>query len=105
MSLQDLFNIKVNILRITSTPGAMGATEVANVLHSNLPCRISWKRGNEKVMFDKDTYLRDAKLFCSVVDVTKDDRVQYGARTYQVVDVDNAHNMGEFLTLTLKLVE
>jgi head-tail adaptor len=39
------------------------------------------------------------------VDVTKDDRVQYGARTYQVVDVDNAHNMGEFLTLTLKLVE
>lgn len=105
MSLESLFNVKVNVLRITSTTTGMGQTEVSNVLHYNLPCRISWKKGNQKIFFNKETYFRDAKLFCSVVDITVKDRIQYGSRIYQIVEVDNAHNMNRFLTLTLKLVE
>ena len=105
MSLQSLFNVKVNILRITNTPSAMGQTEVVNVSHHNLPCRINWKSGSQKIFFDKDTYFRDAKLYCNVVDVTVKDRVQYGTRTYQIVDVNNPHEMNRFLILTLKLVE
>lgn len=105
MSLQSLYNIKVNIIRIANTTAAMGVTETETVLHRNLPCRISWKNGSQKIMFGKDTYYRDGKLFCSVVDVTTKDRVLYDSVTYKIVDVDNAHNMGRFLTLTLKLVE
>lgn len=105
MSLEKLFNSKVNILRIATTSGAMGGTEVKNVLHNNLLCRISWKKGSQKIMFFKDSYFRDGKLFCSVVDITTDDLVQYNNVEYEIVDVDNAHNMDRFLTVTLKLIK
>lgn len=105
MSLQGLFNAKVNILRITSTPSAMGPTEVANVLHHNLSCRINWKSGTQKIFFDKETYFRDAKLYCNVVDVTVKDRVRYGTKTYQIVDVSNIDEAGRYMSLDLKLVE
>ena len=99
------FNKKVNILRITNTTTAMGQTEVSNVLHNNLPCRINWKRGSEKIFFNKDTYFRDAKLFCRVVDITGKDRVQYNSKTYRIVDVSNADESSRFLVLDLRIVE
>lgn len=105
MSFQSLLNAKVNILRITSTPGAMGETESVNVLHYELACRINWKRGMQKIFFDKDTYFRDGKLYCNVVDITVNDRVQYGSKIYQIVDVNNVDEVGKFLVLDLKLVE
>ena len=99
-------NSKVNVIRITKTAGALGGwTEVEAVLHSNLPCRINWKRGSEKIFFAKDTYFRDAKLYCKVVDVTVEDKVQYNSRTYDIVDVNNVDEAGRFLVLDLKLVE
>lgn len=105
MSLQSLLNKKVNILRITSTTGAMGQTEVSNVLHRDLPCRINWKTGSKRIFFNKETYFRDARLYCSVIDVTVKDRVQYGTRTYQIVDVADVDEAGRLMTLDLKLVE
>jgi len=99
------FNSKVNILRITNTPSAMGQTEVANVLHNNLPCRINWKRGSEKIFFAKNSYFRDGKLYCRVVDVTVKDRVQYKSKIYQIVDVNNVDEVNRFLVLDLKLIE
>ena len=105
MSLQNLFNAKVNILRITSTPGAMGETEVANVLHHNLSCRINWKSGTQRILFNKDTYFRDGKLFCSVVDITTEDRVQYGSVIYEIVGMNNVDEVGKFLVLDIKLVK
>lgn len=96
---------KVNILRITNTTSAMGQTEVPNVLYRNLPCRINWKRGSEKIFFGKETYFRDAKLFCRVVDIITKDRIQYGNKTYQIVDVANADESNRFLALDLKLIE
>jgi hypothetical protein len=83
----------------------MGQTEVVNVLHNNLPCRFNWKNGAEKVVFDKDTYYRDGKMYCIVVDITTEDRVQYGAVTYEIVDVNNTDEVGKFLVLTIKLVQ
>lgn len=99
------FNAKVNILRITSTVGAMGQTEVANVLHNNLPCRINWKSGAQRISFDKETYFRDGILFCKVIDVTVKDRVQYGSRIYEIVDVGNPDERSRRMVLSIKLVE
>lgn len=99
------FKSKVNILRITSTATAMGQTEVVNVLHNNLPCRINWKRGSEKIFFAKNTYFRDAKLFCRVIDVTVKDRVEYNGTVYQIVDVNNVDSSNKFLVLDLKLIK
>jgi len=99
------FKTKVDILRITNTTSAMGQTEVANVLHNNLPCRINWKRGSEKIFFDKNTYFRDGKLYCRVVDVTVEDRVQYKGKTYSIVDVNNTDESGRLFVLDLKLIK
>jgi len=106
MSLASLFRSKVNVVRTTKTAGALGGwTEVENVLHLNLKCRINWKRGSEKIFFDKDTYFRDGKLFCRVVDVNTKDRVIYNGVAYNIVDVNNTDEVGRFLVLDLKLVE
>lgn len=99
------FNAKVNILRIVYTPSAMGQMEVSNVLHNNLPCRINWKRGSEKIFFAKNSYFRDGKLYCRVVDITTKDRVQYKSKTYQIVDVANADESNRFLVLDIRITE
>lgn len=104
------FNAKVNILRVNkSEAGAAGAlggwTEANAVLHKNLPCRINWKRGSEKIWTGKNTYFRDAKLYCRVVDVTVEDKVQYGNTIYSIVDVNNIDEAGRFLVLDLKLMK
>lgn len=99
------YNIKVDILRIASTTTAMGQTEVPNVLHNNLPCRINWKRGSEKIFFAKNSYFRDGKLFCRVVDITTKDRVKYKSKTYQIVDVNNVDESNQFLVLDIRIIE
>lgn len=99
-------NLKVDVLRMNKTAGALGGwTEVKNVLHKNLPCRINWKRGSEKIFFAKNTYFRDAKMFCRIVDIDVKDRVKHGSKTYEVVDVANIDESGRFMTLDLKLIE
>ena len=104
MSLTGLFNKKVNILRVTKTAGAIGGwTEVKNVLHLNLPCRINWKRGQEKIFMGKDTYFGDAKLYCKVVDITTKDIVLYNGTEYNIVDFSNVDELGRYLVLDLKL--
>lgn len=100
------FNIKVDVLRMSKTSGALGGwTEVKNVLHKNLRCRINWKRGSEKIFFAKNTYFRDARMFCRVVDINVKDRVKYGSKTYEVVDVANVDESNRLMTLDLKLIE
>ncbi len=99
-------NKKVNVIRIIKTAGALGGwTEVNNVLHNNLPCRLNWKKGSEKIFFAKNTYFRDARMFCRVVDIDVKDRVVYNGKTYEVVDVGNVDESGRYLTLDLKLIE
>jgi len=108
MSLQSLYNKRVNIIRVTKTtnPGGLGGyTEVENILHLNLSCRINWKKGSEKIWTGKDTYFRDARLYCAVVDVTVKDKVQYNGTTYDIVDVSNVDEAGRLLVLDLKLMQ
>ena len=99
-------NVKVNVIRVAKTSEALGGwTEVETTLHENLPCRINWKRGSEKIYTDKNTYFRDARLFCKVVDIDVKDRIQYNSKTYEIVDVSNVDEKGSYMTLDLKLVE
>lgn len=99
------FKSKINILRVTSISSAMGLTETETVLHRNLPCRINWKSGSQRILFDKDSYFRDGVVYCRVVAITTKNRAQYGSVIYEIVDVHNADEIGRFLVLTIKLVE
>ena len=103
MSLSQLYNVKVNIIRITrATDGLGGRTESETTLHTDLPCRINWVNGNERIMFNKTTYYRDAKLYCRVTDITVADRVVYEGIYYDIVNVSNVDNMNRFLTIEMK---
>jgi len=102
------FNKKVNILRVTKTtnPGGLGGyTEADAVLHSNLPCRINWKKGSEKIWTNKNTYFRDARLYCRVVDMTTKDKLQYNNTIYDIVDVSNVDEAGRFIAVDFKIIQ
>lgn len=100
------YNAKVDVVRIQKTSDGMGGwTEVENVLHDELPCRITWPKGTESVQFMKDTHYINAMMYCAVVDITKDDRVTYDSRTYEVLDVRNPDNKNRRLTILLRLLE
>jgi head-tail adaptor len=106
MSVRGLYNVKVNIKKITKASDGMGGfTEAKAVLHKNLPCRINWSSGNERVQFDKNTYYRDAKLFCDIVDITEEDVVVYDGIEYEIVNINNVDNLNKFLTIDIKLVK
>ncbi len=106
MSLQDLYNVTVDVIRITKTSDSMGGWTDTDVIHINdLPCRINWSKGFEKVQFNKDTHYRDAKLYCAVVDITTHDRIVYDSKTYEIVSVSNVDNMNRFLTIEMNLIE
>ena len=104
--ITDLYNVTVDVLRITRTSDSMGGATETEVVHINdLPCRINWSRGSERVMFDKDTWFRDAKLYCAVVDIQTKDRIVYDSKTYEVVNVSNPDNMGKYLIVEMRLVQ
>lgn len=104
--MQHLFNSKVNIIRIDETSdGMLGKTETTVVVHENLHCRINWSRGAERIMFDKETYFRDAKVYCGVVDITVKHRLVFEEKTYEIVSVRNVDSMDRYLILDIRLIE
>jgi len=104
--MEHLFISKVDVKRITRASDGMGGwTETTTRLHKDLPCRINWVKGSEKIMFDKVTYYRDGKLFCKVINVTTDDIITYSGKDYDIVDVSNVDNLNRFLVVDIKLIE
>lgn len=107
MSLNDLYNVQGDILRIVRTTDSMGGfTEVETVLHNNWKCRINWSRGTERIQFNKDTYYRDAKVYGSILSgVTTGDRFKYDGTVYEIVNVTNPDNMNKYMVLEIRLVD
>ena len=107
MSLKGLLNKKVDIIRISRTADNVGSqVESENVLHSNLPCRINWVRGSERIILGKTTYYRDAKLYCSYqAGITVQDRVLFNGVYYDIVNVSDVDSLGKYLIIEIKLME
>jgi head-tail adaptor len=104
--VEHLYNSLINIYRITRNSDAYGSwIETETKLHSNLKCRINWKSGREKIWGEKNTYFRDGRLYCGVVDITVKDRIEYSGKKYEVVEVNNVDNLNKFLTIDFKLIE
>lgn len=104
MSLNSLYNSKINILRVTKTSDNMGGwTEAKLTLHKNVPCRINWSSGSENIQFDKKTFKRNGKVFCDVIDITEKDILVYSGIEYEICNVSNVDNIGKFLTIDINL--
>lgn len=102
----SLFNSKVDVERESRISDDMGGWVSAwAVIHKDLPCRINWSRGSERIMFSKDTWFRDAKIYCAVVDIQTKDRILYDSKAYEIANVSNPDNVNKYLIVEMKLVE
>jgi len=99
------FNSKVDILRVTRARDDYGGfKETESIVYQDLPCRINWTRGSERIQFDKTTYYRDAKLYTRYMEVLTGDRVKYQNVTYEIVDIEDVDNLHRLLVLDLRLI-
>jgi len=99
-----LFNCKVDFIRFSKVQDNMGGwSEAEGVIYQNVPCRINWSGGVEKIQFDKNTYYRDGKLYCRPLDITVEDRVRYINATYDILNINNVDNVNKYLVLDIKL--
>jgi len=100
-----IYNVFVDIVRVTKINTALGMEEIETVIVSNHPAHIKWTRGSEKIQFDKTTHYRDATLRCRMTDVTTKDRIKYRGESFEIVDVVDVRNLGQLLSMDLKRIE
>ena len=99
------YKSKINVLRISrQSDGQGGWTKLSAILHENVPCRINWKKGIEKIFFDKNSYFRDAVIYCRVIDVTNEDMIEYNGTKYEIVDVANPDEVNRYMVITMRKV-
>ena len=98
-------NAKIDVLESTSSQDAAGRLSVTWAVKtwmSDVPCRINWSAGTEKIMFDQETHIRDAKLYLHVLDIAVADIIEYDSIYYDIVDVINPDNANKFMRLDVK---
>lgn len=100
------FNSTVDVIRVTKVSDGLGGwTDTEVIVHNDLACRINWSKGAEKIIFDKTTYYRDAKVYCKVFDILVTDKIVYDSKSYEVVSVSNPDNLNWYCVLDVKLIE
>lgn len=103
-----IYNITVNVVRKAKVNTAHGLTETPSNVVSNMPARIRWNRGKERLMFDKQTAYRDGTLHCRVpagVTITTTDRIEYNGQSFEIVSVNDFRNLGRLLAIGIKRIE
>lgn len=104
--MKNLFNSKINIEYSTKTADAYGShTIVWAIKHSDVACRINWLNGSERIYLDKNTWVRDARIYCGVINISIVDRVLYLSKIYEIVNFENPDENGKFLVIDIKIKE
>jgi len=104
----QVYNVYVDVVRITLITGSTGMIEVETVVVSSMPADIRWSQGSEKIIFNKETWVRDATLHCrkqAGVDISTNDRIRYQGVDFEIVDVIDVRNLGKLLSLTLRRIK
>lgn len=104
----QVYNCFVNVVRVVRTNTAAGISEVPSNVVTNMPCRIRWHTGKERLQFDKQTYYRDATLHCRIpagVTITNTDKIDYKGETFEIVDVRDFRNLGRLLAIELRKID
>lgn len=100
------YNLKIDILCISRESDGMGGwTEAPAIIHQDVPCRINWSRGSEKIFFDKNTYFRDGKVYCGVINADVKNIVQYNGVNYEIVNISNVDEMNRYMILEIRLIQ
>ncbi len=106
----QVYNVVVDVVRIDKISGSTGVVEMELVIAANVPAKIRWSRGSEKILFDKDTWLRDGTLRCRMIaGITTNDRIRFvdqsgTSRDFEIIDVIDYRNLGTLMVLTIRKV-
>lgn len=104
----QVYNCLVDVVRVTRTVEALGNPESLATLVANMPCRIRWTSGKERMLHDKTTHFIDATLHCRKVagiTITTKDRILYNGKYYEITDVQDFRNLGRLLVISLRKIE
>jgi hypothetical protein len=100
------YNSKIDVLRLIPTSDGMGGSnDIEATIFRNLPCRINWISGQRRIFFDKQSYFRDGKIFCKVVDILQTDIIRYNGIKYTIVSLQRPDNSANHILLEIKIIE
>lgn len=95
------FNEKMDVTRDAGTTDSDGFTDQDFVNHlTNVPCKIDWSTGAELTIGERITSSRDATIFCSILDITVKDRIEFDSENYDIVSVIKPQN--RFMKIRVK---
>jgi len=100
-----IYNVTVDVIRITNTVTAGGQTEVETVVVNNLSAHIKWLNSTTKMLFNKQTWMIDAIMNCRTADILIADRIRYNGNDFEIVDIIDVRNLGRLMKVALKRVE
>lgn len=104
----QIYNCLVDVIRVTKTTTGTGNPESLATLVSNMPCRIRWTSGRERMLHDKTTHFLDGVLHCrkpAGITITNKERILYKTQYYEITDVQDFRNLGRLLTISLRKIE
>ena len=107
MGIEHLWNMVFDIQTPTVTQGTYGEVSKGWVTtHEDVQGRLQRKvqtgQGTENATVGRDAVWSDYNLYCdSNTVISAQDRVVYGARTFEVISVDNANQMSVFKKVEL----
>ena len=102
-----VYNLTVNVVRMTQTNSAMGVTEVPVTIVTSMPCYIKWLSGKESIKFNKETHTLDGTLHCRVVagvTIRNSDKIYYNSEYYEITNVRDVNNLGVLLEISIKRI-
>lgn len=103
-----VYNLTVNVVRMTKTNTALGVAETPVTIVTSLLCSIKWLSGKESVKFNKDTHTLDGVLSCRVpagVTVVNTDKIYYNSVYYEITNVEDINNLGVLLQISIKRIK
>lgn len=104
----DVYNCLVDVIRDTKVNSSEGIALTPVALVSSMKCHIAWKKGRQKVLFNKDTHYMDAVIHCRKpvgVTIVNSDRIYYGGEYFEIVDIEDVNNLGTLLRIVIKKVK
>ncbi len=100
-----VYNVLVDVVRITKTNTSGGMTEAEAVAVNDMPAHIKWLNSTTKMLFNKQTWVLDAVMNCRTADILITDRIRYNGDDFEIMDIMDFNNLGTLMRVALKRVQ
>lgn len=105
MSLANLFDKTLNLMRVTRTSDGMGGWTENWESQGTFKGRISPLGSSERMIGDKIYASATHKVYCEAMDIREDDRLVWGSWTFQILGIVNPSEGAHFLQILVQEIE